>query len=236
VSSEDELDFDLRGNCILVREKIAAAARRAGRAPESISLVAITKNVPSGLIRNAYELGISEFGESRVQEAEVKISELPPELSWHMVGQLQSNKARAAADMFSLVHSVDRGRLAQALNRAAEAAGRPCHGLLQVNVTGAKEQGGIPPGEVDEFIEKFSRLPYLQINGLMALGPYPAGNDAIREAFRKAVGLFRRLASQIGPGFSILSLGMSADYEIAIEEGSTLVRIGTAIFGKRRKL
>lgn len=227
---------ELKENLDSVRGRIAGAARRAGRSPESVNLVAITKNVRAELVSAAYDMGIRAVGENRVQEARAKIPELPEGLSWHMVGRLQSNKAREAAALFSLIHSVDRIRLGESLSRAAGETGRTCRGLVQVNLTGAPGQGGAPPSEVEKMIEILARLPYLQICGLMALGPYPAEEKAVRGTFRELARIYRGLASRMGPEFSVLSMGMSADYEIAIEEGSTLVRVGTAIFGKRRDL
>lgn len=213
---------------------MAAAARRAGRDPGDVQLVAITKTVPAATVALAAAAGVTAVGENRVQEAAGKIAEVPGPMTWHMVGRLQANKARDAVRLFELIHSVDRLKLADGLNRAAEISERICRILVQVNVTGTASQGGVPSDGIDGLIEKAARLPYLRICGLMAIGPYPAGEPEIRGAYRSVSALFRRLAPQTGPQFGILSLGMSGDYEIAVEEGSTLVRVGTAIFGGRR--
>ena len=225
---------ELHSNLGRVREKIAAAAQRAGRAAADVGLVAITKTVPAETVALAAAAGVTAVGENRTQEAAGKIAEVRAPLAWHMVGRLQTNKARDAVRWFELVHSLDRFRLAEALNRAAESAGKPCRVLVQVNVTGASSQGGVAPEGSEGLIEKAARLPYLRMCGLMAIGPYPGGDAEIRSAYRSVSAMFRRLASQAGPEFVTLSLGMSGDYEIAIEEGSTLVRVGTAIFGERR--
>lgn len=224
----------LRNALERVRGGMADAARRSGRREGDVELLAISKNVPAGLIEAAASLGVRVFGESRIQEAKAKIPLLPPELSWHMVGRLQTNKARDAVRLFKLIHSLDRLELARVLSSLGEKTQAACGVLVQVNVTGMAHQGGVAPEEVPEFIEKCSKLPYLRYCGLMAIGPYPAGESEVRGAYRKARGLFDRLAGSMGTEFNVLSMGMSGDYGIAIEEGSTLVRIGTSIFGERR--
>jgi len=225
----------IKENLERIRGDIAAAAQRSGRPPSAVTLVAITKTVAAPLIAEAVKCGVTEVGENRVQEAKGKMPLLPSNLTWHMVGRLQTNKAREAAHLFSLIHSLDREDLALALNRAGEAAGKPVNVLVQVSMTGAPQQGGVPAEKVDEFIGKSASLRYIHILGLMALGPWPAGEAEIRQAYRSARELFDRVAPGAGEGFRTLSLGMSGDYRVAIEEGSTLVRIGTAIFGERRR-
>ena len=225
----------IRENIERIRGEIAAAAQRSGRSPSAVALVAITKTVPAPLIAEAVKLGVTEVGENRVQEAKGKMPLLPSNLAWHMVGRLQTNKAKEAARLFSLIHSLDREELAATLNRAGEAAGKPVNVLVQVSLTGAPQQGGVPAAKVTEFIEKSASLRYVHILGLMALGPWPAGEAEIRQAYRSARELFDRVAPVAGEGFGILSLGMSGDFMVAVEEGSTLVRIGTAIFGERRR-
>ncbi len=230
----DRILEEIRTNLARVREGIGAAARRAGKDAKDISLVAITKNMPVELVVRAVELGQRVFGENRVQEARGKISSLPGDLEWHMVGRLQSNKARAAAEMFRLVQSVDRESLAGALDRIGKEGGAPVRCLIQVNITGSGAQGGVPFPQAAEFIEKMSALPYLRICGLMAIGPYPAEESEMRKAYRDMKGLFDRMSSFFAERPGILSMGMSGDYAVAIEEGSTMVRVGTAIFGDRR--
>lgn len=216
-----------------MRERIVSAARRGGRVPEEVTLVAVTKTVAADAVHAAAAAGVRAFGENRVLEAEVKIADTPPGCDWHLVGRLQTNKARQATGLFSLIHSLDRESLAEALGRAAGASGRPCRVLVQVNVGGNPGQGGVAPEGVEAFIENAARLPYLEICGLMAIGPHPATPDGTRAAFRRLREAFERLAGRRGPGFGILSMGMSDDFETAVEEGSTMVRIGTALFGRR---
>jgi len=224
---------DIRAGLARVREGIAEAARKAGRDPGEVTLVGITKTHPAESVAVAFEQGLKDMGENRVQEAAGKIPLLPPGIRWHLVGSLQTNKARQAAGLFELIQSLDRTRLASALNRAAGEAGKPCHALIQVNATRDPGQGGVPPDEARNLIEICLALPYLRIDGLMVIGPYPAGDDEIRRVYRGVRELFERLAPLAGPGFRTLSFGMSGDYRIAVEEGSTLVRVGTAIFGGR---
>jgi len=224
----------IRVNLQGIRERMAAAARRAGRDPASVTLLAITKNVPAEVIRLAVELGVTELGENRVQEAKAKIPLVGAGPTWHFVGRLQTNKARDAAGLCQLVHSLDRAELAQALNRAGEALGRPVRVLAQVNVTGAPQQGGVALSEVEGFIEMCLRLPYLRMDGVMAIGPYPASDSEVRKGYAEARGVLERFVRVAGKGPGVFSAGMSGDFEPAIEEGSTLVRIGTALFGDRR--
>jgi len=224
----------IRGNLASIRDRIAAAARRSGRDPAAVTLVAITKTVPAEIVRVAVELGVTDLGENRVQEAKPKIPLVGPGPVWHFVGRLQTNKAKDAAALCQLVHSVDRAELAQALNRAGETLGRPVRALVQLNVTGASQQGGVALSEVEGFIEMCLRLPYLRMDGVMAIGPYPASGDEIREAYRRTREVAVRFERMAGRAPAVMSAGMSGDFEAAIEEGSTLVRIGTALFGERR--
>lgn len=231
---EPGLDGGIAGNIRRVRERMDTAARASGRAPEDITLVAISKFQPDSAVKAAWKAGVRVFGENRVQEAKAKVAAVGEGPEWHMVGRLQTNKAKDAARLFGMVQSVDREELALALDRAAEAAGRPLRTLIQVNVTGADRQGGAPPAELPNLIEKMSKLTYLRICGLMAIGPYPAGEGEIRRAYREVRRLWTDMKAHGGEGFTVLSMGMSGDFAWAIEEGSNLVRIGTAIFGDRR--
>ncbi|MEK7475827.1 MAG: YggS family pyridoxal phosphate-dependent enzyme [Candidatus Coatesbacteria bacterium] len=225
----------IRANLEAIKERMAVAARKAGRDPSSVTLLAITKTVPAEVVRLAVELGVTDLGENRVQEAKDKIPLVGPGPIWHFVGRLQTNKAKEAAGLCQLVHSMDRAELAQALNRAGEAAGVPVRVLVQVNVTGAPQQGGVALADVDEFIEMCLRLPYLRMDGVMAIGPHPASDAELREAYRQARGVATKLEQMTGKGPAVVSAGMSGDFEPAIEEGSTMVRIGTALFGDRRQ-
>ncbi len=224
----------IRANLAEIKDRIAAAARKSGRDPSAVTLVAITKTIPAEVARLAVELGVADLGENRVQEAKAKIPLVGPGPRWHFVGRLQTNKARDAAALAHLVHSVDRPELAEALNRAGEALGKPVRALVQVNVSGAAQQGGVAPDEMDGFVEMCLRLPYLRMDGVMAIGPHPASEAELREAFRRLRGIAVRVEGMVGRGPVVVSAGMSGDFEPAIEEGSTLVRIGTALFGERR--
>lgn len=215
------------------RDRIAAAAVRAGRDPAAVTLVAITKTWPAEAARLAVDAGVRDLGENRVQEAGPKIAEIGAGPAWHLVGRLQTNKARDAAALFSLIHSLDRPDLAAALNRHAEALGRPVRCLVQVNVTGAATQGGVPVAELPALVESCVKLPYLRIGGVMAIGPNGAPPDAVRAAFRAARQALDRVRELAGPAAEVLSAGMSDDFELAVEEGSTLVRLGRTIFGER---
>lgn len=179
---------------------------------------------------------MTAIGENRVQEAAGKFPLLPAGVERHLIGRLQTNKAREAVRLFDVIESVDRPEVAQALNRAAEAAGKPCRVLAQVNCSGAAGQGGIPTVEALHFIEFCRNLPYLRMGGVMAIGAHDAPEPVLREGFRAAREVFRQAADLIGAECRTLSLGMSGDFEVAVEEGSTLVRLGTAIFGMRRSL
>jgi len=230
----DGIRREIRDNLVQVREKIGSAARKSGRNPGDITLVAVSKGLSRDITALAHLEGCGLFGESKVQEAQKKIPQMPSGLEWHMIGRLQSNKAREALQLFSLIHSVDRETLAGALDKQGRERAKPADILIQVNITGSDRQGGVPITDIPAFIDKLSNLDYLRICGLMAIGPYPAGETDLRRAFRDMKELFDRLSGRLGPGFRTLSIGMSGDYEEAIEEGSTMVRIGTAIFGDRR--
>lgn len=230
----DSARMEIRGNIKVVRERISASARKSGRDPVEIALVTVSKGISQEITALAAAEGCVLFGESRVQEAQAKIPAMPPGLEWHMIGRLQSNKAREASSLFSLVQSVDRDSLASALDRQGRETGKPVNILVQANITGSEKQGGVPVTGIPAFIDKISNLDYLRICGLMAIGPYPAEETGLRNAYRELKQLFDGLKIRLGEGFKILSIGMSGDYEVAIEEGSTMVRIGTAIFGDRR--
>jgi len=224
-----------------VRERIAAAALRSGRRPEVITLMAVTKTFPPEQIRQAYDAGIRVFGENRVQEFAGK-SEAVRDLSiaeWHMIGHLQSNKAAKAVELFGCVDSLDSVRLARKLNDAAAQLNKRIPILIEINVGGEVVKSGAPPGsqELQNLLEAAPELPSLEFRGLMTVPPYSADPEESRTYFRKMRELFeqidrRELASV---NMETLSMGMSHDFEIAIEEGATCVRVGTAIFGERPK-
>ncbi len=212
------------------------AARAAARPPEAVRLVAVTKGVSVDAIREATRAGHWIFGENRVQEAVPKIEALAsdPGPTWHLVGHLQTNKVRRAVGLFGLIHSVDSERLARAIEAEAARQGRRQAVLLQVNVAGEPQKSGVPPDDLPALAEAAAGLPHLEVKGLMTVPPLGETPEASRPYFRRLRELARDVARQV-PALAMeeLSMGMSADFEVAIEEGATLVRVGTAIFGGR---
>src|SRR2546425_108562 len=217
-------------NLARVREQIAGAAAKAGRAADEINLVAISKTHNAEKVHAAYEAGQSLFGESRVQEARAKIPALPSALRWHFVGHLQKNKIRHALPLFDLIHSVDSLALAQDMNRIAQEEGMHPRILLEVNVAGEGSKFGFQPDKLCEQMEELLSLPRLSILGLMAIPPLAEEAEASRKYFVQLHELRDRLQSEFRVDLSQLSMGMTQDFAIAIEEGATLVRVGTAIF------
>jgi len=218
-----------------VRERIARAAAKAGRAIDDVELVAITKTHPAEKVREAYEAGQTLFGESRVQEARVKIPELPSAIRWHFVGHLQKNKIRHALPLFELIHSIDSLALAQDMNRIAEEEGSHPRVLLEVNMAGEGSKFGFQPDKLREQMETLLALSRLSILGLMTIPPLAPEAEASRKYFVQLRELGDRLQREFHVDLSQLSMGMTNDFAIAVEEGATLVRVGTAIFGERRR-
>ncbi len=216
-----------------VRGRIAAAARGAGRDPARVRLVAVSKTVPVEHIRTAVAAGQLLFGENYLQEARPKIAALGPALSWHFIGHLQSNKAKAAVALFEVIHGVDRLKLAQALDAAAASRGGLQKILLQVNLAGEASKSGAAPETVPGLLWELGRLPHLRVLGLMALPPWLDDPEAVRPYFRALRELRDRLEADCGQPLPELSMGMSGDFEVAVAEGATLVRVGAAIFGSR---
>ena len=216
---------DLRENCRRVLERVGQAAVRSGRDPQSIRLVAVTKTVSVERIREAIECGISEIGENRLQEALPKRDALRNSpLTWHFIGHLQTNKAKKAVEAFDWIHSVDRTELAEKLNQAAA---KTVPVLIEVKLHEEPNKSGVAETALPEFVEAFSRYERLQLRGLMAIPPFLENPENVRPYFRA----LRRLAEQFH--LPELSMGMSNEFEVAIEEGATMVRIGTALFGER---
>lgn len=220
-----------------VRSIIAESALRVGRAPEEITLVAVSKTMPVELVQMAYNLGVTDFGENRVQEALPKIAAFHPQgLRWHMIGHLQSNKAAKVVSPFFCVHSVDSLHLAQTLSRHAAEQGKHLSVLLQINVSGEASKEGMPLAETSELARQIVALPHMQVEGLMTIAPLAEDPEQVRPVFRALRLLRERLRAEL-PQCSLqhLSMGMTGDYSVAIEEGATIVRIGRAIFGERQK-
>jgi hypothetical protein len=226
---------DIVGNIARIRERIAAACLRAGRRPEDVKLVAVSKTVSPELIWQAFDAGLRDFGENRIQEAEAKRPALADlHATWHLVGHLQTNKAKPACELFHWIHSVDSLRLAQRLDKVAPSSGRlPI--LLEVNLGEEPSKFGVRKEEVVELAENTGRLPSLELRGLMVIPPFFEDPNHARPFFRRLHELAATIALRNLPGVSMqeLSMGMSHDFEVAIEEGATIVRIGTAIFGPR---
>src|SRR5437762_6859115 len=222
-------------NLARVRQEIVEAAAKAGRGPGEIELVAITKAHPAEKVREAIDAGQRLFGESRVQEARAKIPELPSSLRWHFVGHLQKNKIRHALPLFELFHSVDSLALAQEMNRIAGEEGLHPRVLLEVNVAGEGSKFGFKPETLRAEMESLLALPRLSILGLMTIPPIAEEAEASRKHFVQLRELRDRLQTEFHVDFARLSMGMTQDFAIAVEEGATLVRVGTAIFGERSK-
>ncbi|MFN2166978.1 MAG: YggS family pyridoxal phosphate-dependent enzyme [Anaerolineae bacterium] len=231
----------LEANLRSVQGRIAAAARRAGRDPAEITLVAVTKTQLPPVIRAAYELGGRCFGENRVEEAEAKVPELPQEISWHMIGHVQSRKANRVAQIFEMVHSVDSVKLARRLDRACQGRPNPLPILLECNVSGEAAKYGFDAerwaenstqqGALWSAVESIVALPNLQVRGLMTMAPIVADPEQARPVFVRLRQLRDGLASAFSQAdWSELSMGMTDDFEVAVEEGATLVRVGRAIF------
>ncbi len=220
-------------NLEALRGRIGAAARRAGRDPGEIALVAVGKGHPPRAIGEAREAGLRIFGESRVQELRSKIQLCPGDLEWHFIGHLQTNKCREAASCSRMVHGVDSERLALALEAACRKLSRTLPVLLEVNVSGEASKHGFPPERLPEILPRLGGLERLEILGLMTLAPWSPDPGAARPHFRRLRELRERAEAVLGAPLPHLSMGMSRDFEAAVEEGSTLVRIGSALFGPR---
>lgn len=218
----------LAANLERVRGEIAAAARRAGRDPETVRLVAVTKTVGPEEVARATGLGLQDFGENRVQEAREKIL-AHPDLTWHFIGHLQTNKVREVLQGFSLLQSLDRLTLAEELQKQAERSGRLVEVLVQVNVSGEKSKHGLPPGELPRFLAALQAFPRLLVCGLMTMAPLEAEPADTRPVFR-ALRELRDRSARPGLELTELSMGMSNDFTVAIEEGATMIRVGSALF------
>ncbi len=227
---------NIKENIAAVRARIAAAAQRAGRNPEDITLVAVSKTVEPQRIIEAIDGGITHLGENRVQELVKKYDAIPGRIQWHLIGHLQTNKVKYIIDKVSLVHSVDSIELAKEIDRRANRRGTVVNILIQVNVAGEETKFGISPDQVEDMIEEIRSYPGIKVKGLMTIAPFAENPEEIRYVFRelnkKYIDIKRKNIDNIDMEY--LSMGMSNDFEVAIEEGSNMVRIGTAIFGKNR--
>ena len=219
--------MNIEQNIQNVERRISGACERAGRSPDDVTLIAVTKTIGIPAIEAAFNAGIRNFGENRIQEAQPKIEQLAslrPSLIWHMVGHLQTNKAKTAVDIFDIIHSVDSLRLAETLSQRSQSK-LPV--LIEVNVSGEATKSGFLLPEADEAVKRIGRLPNIEVEGLMTIAPWGSDAEEVRPIFRR----LRQLGDALG--LRHLSMGMTDDFEVAIEEGATLVRIGRAIFGER---
>jgi pyridoxal phosphate enzyme (YggS family) len=223
----------IAGNLERVRQQIVSAAAKSGRSADAIELVAISKTHSAEKVREAVEAGQLLFGESRVQEARVKIPELSSNLRWHFVGHLQKNKVRQALPLFEMIHSVDSLELARDINRVADEEGSHPRVLLEVNVAGEGSKFGFAPDDLREQMEPLLALPRLSIEGLMCIPPLAMESEESRKFFVQVRELRDSLENEFDMKLPQLSMGMTQDFPIGIEEGATLVRVGTAIFGER---
>jgi pyridoxal phosphate enzyme (YggS family) len=231
--------MSIPANVAQVRERIAAAAIRAGRDPKAVTLMAVSKTFAPERIREAYQVGLRVFGENRVQEFSRKLAVLRdlPEAEWHMIGHLQSNKAAHAAQAFAAVDSLDSLMLAEKLNASAEKLGKKLPVLIEINVGGETSKTGLAPEsrELEDLLNAAPGLAHLEFRGLLTIPPITPDPEAARPHFRKLRALQKQITGRNLPALpmAVLSMGMSHDFEVAIEEGSTCVRLGTAIFGER---
>jgi PLP dependent protein len=225
--------MSLAANLPHIQSRVAAAAHRSGRSPSDITLIAVSKTFPADAIRAAHAAGLRHFGENRVQEAESKHAALADlDATWHLIGHLQSNKARRAAELFDRIDSVDSIALAKRLNEAAAALNKRLAILIEVH-TGEATKSGVAESDLPALANAILALPHLDLLGLMTIPPYADDPESARPYFQKLRALRNDTAKRTGRPLPVLSMGMSHDFEIAIEEGATEVRIGTALFGQR---
>jgi PLP dependent protein len=225
--------MDLEQNLGSIQSRIRAACQRAGRPAESVMLLAVTKTHPPEMIAQAARLGLRFFGENKVQEAKAKIPQCAGNLRWHMIGHLQSNKCRDAVTLFEMIQSVDSFDLAHEINKRAEQVSRTMPILLEVNAMGEASKFGYKPEKLLAELPQINALPRLEVHGLMTVPPWAPNPERVRPVFQQLRALKTKCEEVIGAPLPHLSMGMSGDFEVAIEEGATIVRIGTALFGER---
>ena len=224
---------DIPTNLKSVQQRIAAACDRAGRATTEVQLLAVGKKFSADVIREAADCGLTLFGENRVQEAMAKIPDCPGHLRWHFIGHLQTNKCRDAVTLFEMIHAVDSLHLAEELNKRCEQAAKVMPVLLEVNVSGEGSKHGFTPETAVNSMEALLSFPQLELHGLMTMAPYSRQPESSRPYFKKLREVKADCEDKLGAPLPELSMGMSGDYEIAIEEGTTIVRLGTCLFGQR---
>jgi pyridoxal phosphate enzyme (YggS family) len=225
--------MDIPANLSAVRQRIARVCSRAGRDPSSVTLVAVSKGHPAAAVCAAAQEGLTLFGESRVQEARAKIGLCPSRLQWHLIGHLQSNKCRDAVHFFSMIQSVDSLALAREINKWAEKSARTIPILLEVNVAGESSKFGYPPEMALSELKELNALPKIEIHGLMTVAPLARDPEKVRPVFRRLREIKTQCEHLLGVPLPHLSMGMSGDFEVAVEEGATMIRLGSALLGER---
>ncbi len=225
----------IKENLKIVEENILAACKRAGRSRDEVTLIAVSKTKPVEMLREAIEYGMVDFGENKVQEMCDKIDVISEKLNWHMIGHLQRNKVKYIVDKSYLIHSVDSLRLAEQINAEAQKKNVVCDILLEVNIANEESKFGLSSEEVPELLAKIKNMKNVRVKGLMTIAPFVDNPEDNREHFRNLHKLFIDMREQTSDNISmeVLSMGMTGDYEVAIEEGATMVRVGTGIFGAR---
>lgn len=218
----------------LIQERISCACAKAGRKPEEVTLVAVSKTHPPEAVDALARLGVMDFGENKIQEAKAKIPLCDGRLRWHGIGHLQTNKVRDAVHLFSMIHAVDSIRLVEELEKQAEIQSKFTQILLEVNVSGERSKFGLKPEEVAGVISRVQEMRRLQLRGLMTMAPYSEKSEDSRPFFAQLRKIKLEMERQLGIILPDLSMGMSGDFEVAIEEGATLIRVGTALFGERK--
>jgi pyridoxal phosphate enzyme (YggS family) len=226
--------MDLAAHLQSVRQRIAAACERSGRDPSAVTLLAVSKNQPPEMVRAAAAAGLTLFGENRVQEARLKIGQCPGHLRWQMIGHLQSNKCRDAVFLFSMIQSVDSLPLAEEINKWAGHFAKTMPVLLEINIAGESSKFGCTPENLPALLPLVNALPKLEIHGLMTVAPFAADPEKVRLVFRRLRQLKADCEQILGAPLPHLSMGMTGDFEVAVEEGATIIRLGTALFGARR--
>lgn len=227
--------MSIAANLEQIRRRIVDACRRSGRSPQKVTILAVGKGRPPKSIREAAQCGLALFGESKVQELKQKAPQCPGNLRWDFIGHLQTNKCREAARLAQMIHSVDSERVAQALNGACEKLAKTIPALLEINVSGEASKYGFRPDEALEKLRVLNALDRLEIHGFMTMAPWSREAESARPCFRRLKQLQKEAEEILGAPLPQLSMGMSGDFEVAVEEGATIVRIGEALFGKRRQ-
>lgn len=227
----------IKENLEEVREKIRQACQRSGRREEDVTLISVSKTKPVEMLKEAYEAGSRDFGENRVQEIMEKYGQMPEDVRWHMIGHLQKNKVRQVIDKAVLIHSVDTVELAEQIEKDAAKRDLTVDILLEVNVAEEESKFGFRTEEVEAAVMKIKEFPHVHIKGLMAIAPFVSNSEDNREVFKKLYQLYVDIRSKNidNVNMSVLSMGMTGDYEVAVEEGATMIRVGTGIFGARTK-